>query len=70
MNQLTTPTPHSTLGLFGRLGRWSARRRRAVFLGWALLIIGPSALSRRASSTLCPAAAGRPTARSQLRHAL
>jgi RND superfamily putative drug exporter len=52
MNALTTPTSRRTLGIFGRLGRWSARRRRTVFLGWAVLIISLGALAPRVEHAL------------------
>jgi putative drug exporter of the RND superfamily len=40
------------LGPLGRLGRWSAQRRRTVFLAWAALIIALGALAPRAEHAL------------------
>src|SRR5690349_16539434 len=52
MNASTTPTSLSNLGIFGRLGRWSAQHRRAVFLGWATLIIALGAVAPRVEHAL------------------
>ena len=52
MNALTTPTSHPTLGVFGRLGRWSAQHRRTIFVAWAVLIIGLGALAPRVEHAL------------------
>jgi RND superfamily putative drug exporter len=52
MNARTTPISHPTLGIFGRLGRWSATRRRTVFLVWAVLVIGLGALAPRVEHAL------------------
>jgi RND superfamily putative drug exporter len=38
--------------MFGRLGRWSAERRRTVFLGWAAVIIALGAVAPRAEHAL------------------
>src|SRR3954470_3988806 len=40
------------LGALGRLGRWSARHRRAVFVSWALLAVTLGALAPRAEHAL------------------
>src|SRR4051794_35133648 len=40
------------LGALGRLGRWSARHRRAVFVSWALLAVALGALAPRAEHAL------------------
>src|SRR3954466_1141911 len=40
------------LGTLGRLGRWSARHRRAVFVSWALLAVTLGALAPRAEHAL------------------
>jgi len=52
MNAPTTPTPRLTLGVFGRLGRWSAHHRRTVFLGWATLILALGAVAPRVEHAL------------------
>jgi len=52
MSAPTTPTSRPTLGVFGRLGRWSAQRRRTVFLGWAALIIALGAVAPRVETAL------------------
>jgi RND superfamily putative drug exporter len=52
MNARTTATSPSNLGIFGRLGRWSAQRRRTVFLAWAALIIALGALAPRVEHAL------------------
>ena len=52
MTENTTPTSPLTPGVFGRLGRWSARRRRTVFVGWAALIIALGALAPRVEHAL------------------
>jgi RND superfamily putative drug exporter len=52
MNAPTTPTSLRTLGVFGRLGRWSAQHRRTVFLGWATVIIALGALAPRVEHAL------------------
>jgi len=52
MSAPTTTTSHPTLGVFGRLGRWSARRRRTVFLSWAALIIALGAVAPRVEHAL------------------
>ncbi len=48
----TLTTPHPTLGVFGRLGRWSAQHRRTVFLGWAAIIIALGAVAPRVDHAL------------------
>src|SRR4051794_817901 len=40
------------LGPLGRLGRWSARHRRIVFVSWALLAVVLGTLAPRAEHTL------------------
>jgi RND superfamily putative drug exporter len=45
MHTHTTASVRPTLGVFGRIGRWSARRRRTVFLSWAALIIALGAVA-------------------------
>ncbi len=50
-------TSHSSavtrpLGPLGRLGRWSARNRRVVFVSWALLVVVLAALAPRAEHAL------------------
>jgi putative drug exporter of the RND superfamily len=52
MSTHTTTIPRGTPGAFGRLGRWSARRRRTVFVGWAALIIGLGAVAPRVEHAL------------------
>jgi RND superfamily putative drug exporter len=52
MSALTHPPSTHTLGIFGRLGRWSAQHRRAVFLGWATLIIALGAVAPRVEHAL------------------
>ena len=52
MSALTTPTPGPTLGVFGRLGRWSAQHHRTVFLVWATLVIALGALAPRVEHAL------------------
>jgi putative drug exporter of the RND superfamily len=52
MTETTTPISHPTPGIFGRLGRWSARRRRKVFLAWAVLVIALGALAPRVENAL------------------
>jgi putative drug exporter of the RND superfamily len=52
MNALTIPTSHPTLGVFGRLGRWSAQHRRTIFVTWAALIIALGALAPRVEHAL------------------
>jgi putative drug exporter of the RND superfamily len=52
MNAATTTASRSTLGVFGRLGRWSAQHRRTVFLAWAALIIALGALAPRVEHSL------------------
>ena len=52
MNAPTTATSHPTLGVFGRLGCWSARHRRGCFLGWATLIIALGAVAPRVEHAL------------------
>ena len=52
MNAPTTSTSSPALGVFGRLGRWSARRRRTVFLTWATLIIALGAVAPRVEQAL------------------
>jgi len=51
-----TPSPTSTLaqplGRLGRLGRWSARHSRGVFLSWAAVIIVLGALAPQAEHAL------------------
>jgi putative drug exporter of the RND superfamily len=49
---MSTPTSPHTLGVFGRLGRWSARRHRTVFLSWAALIIALGAVAPRVEHAL------------------
>jgi RND superfamily putative drug exporter len=52
---MSTPTTHissPTLGVFGRLGRWSAQHRRTVFLGWAAIIIALGAVAPRVEHAL------------------
>jgi RND superfamily putative drug exporter len=45
-------TSHHTLGVFGRLGCWSARRRRTIFLSWAVLIVALGAFAPRVEHAL------------------
>ena len=50
-------TSHSSaatrrLGPLGRLGRWSARHRRIVFVSWALLAVTLGVLAPRAEHAL------------------
>jgi RND superfamily putative drug exporter len=45
-------TTHTTLGVFGRLGRWSAQHRRTVFLSWAALVIALGAVAPRVEHAL------------------
>ncbi|HJS94946.1 MAG TPA: MMPL family transporter [Solirubrobacteraceae bacterium] len=52
MNPSTTPNSIESLGIFGRLGRWSAQHRRTVFLGWATLIIALGAVAPRVEHAL------------------
>jgi putative drug exporter of the RND superfamily len=52
MSALTTPTSSHTLGVFGRLGRWSAQHRRTVFVFWATLIVALGALAPRVEHAL------------------
>jgi putative drug exporter of the RND superfamily len=52
MNAPTTPTSLHTLGIFGRLGRWSAQHRRTVVLGWATVIIALGAIAPRVDHAL------------------
>jgi RND superfamily putative drug exporter len=52
MSASTTTTSRPSLGVFGRLGRWSARRRRTVFLVWAALIITLGAAAPRVENAL------------------
>ncbi|UGS34723.1 MMPL family transporter [Capillimicrobium parvum] len=52
MNERHTPTSRRALGLFGRLGRWSAHHRRAVFVAWAVLILALGAFAPRAEHAL------------------
>jgi putative drug exporter of the RND superfamily len=52
MSAHTTPISHPTFGIFGRLGRWSANRRRTVFLVWAVLVIGLGAVAPRVEHAL------------------
>jgi hypothetical protein len=52
MSALTTRTSSPTLGVFGRLGRWSARHHRKVFLSWAVLVIVLGALAPRVEHAL------------------
>ena len=52
MNAPTTATSRTTLGVFGRLGRWSAQHRRAIFLAWAALIISLGAVAPRVEHAL------------------
>src|SRR4051794_34142770 len=50
----TSPTSATTrqLGPLGRLGRWSARHRRRVFVSWALLAAVLGVLAPRAEHAL------------------
>jgi len=52
MNPANTPTSPLTLGLFGRLGRFSAQHRRGVFLGWTILIVTLGAVAPRVEHAL------------------
>ena len=52
MNPPITPTSLPNLGIFGRLGRWSAQHRRTVFLAWATLIIALGAVAPRIEHAL------------------
>jgi putative drug exporter of the RND superfamily len=52
MNASTTPTSPEALGIFGRLGRWSAQHRRTVFLLWAILIVALGAVAPRVEHAL------------------
>ena len=52
MNAHTSPTSLANPGIFGRLGRWSARHRRKVFLAWAVLVIALGALAPRVENAL------------------
>src|SRR6516164_10833876 len=52
MNTATTYPPLSNLGIFGRLGRWSAQHRRKVFVAWAVLVIALGALAPRVENAL------------------
>src|ERR1700756_4749975 len=52
MHTDTTITSRRHLGVFGRLGRWSAQRRRTVFLTWAALIIALGAVAPRVEHAL------------------
>ena len=53
MNAITAaPQQRRVLGPLGRLGRWSAQRRRTVFLAWAAVIIALGALAPRAEHAL------------------
>jgi RND superfamily putative drug exporter len=52
MNALNPPTSSPTLGVFGRLGRWSANHRRTVFLVWATLVIALGAVAPRVEHAL------------------
>ena len=52
---MTTPTPATVLrplGPLGRLGLWAARRRRLVFVSWAVLVIALGVLAPRAEQAL------------------
>jgi putative drug exporter of the RND superfamily len=51
---LTSPASSLTrrFGPLGRLGRWSARHGRVVFLSWAVLILALGALAPRAEQAL------------------
>src|SRR3954468_21535469 len=44
-----SPTP---LGRLGRLGRWSARHRRRVFVAWAVVFVALAVLAPRAEHAL------------------
>jgi putative drug exporter of the RND superfamily len=52
MSTPRTAVSRRVLGPLGRLGRWSAQRRRTVFLAWAALIIALGALAPRAEHAL------------------
>jgi RND superfamily putative drug exporter len=52
MNTATTYPPLSNLGIFGRLGRWSAQHRRKVFVAWAVLVVALGALAPRVEHAL------------------
>ena len=52
MSTHTTLTSPHRLGAFGRLGRWSGQRRRAVFLAWAAIIIAFGAVAPRVEHAL------------------
>jgi RND superfamily putative drug exporter len=52
MSTHATASSSPAFGVFGRLGRWSARRRRTVFLAWAALIIGLGAVAPRVEHAL------------------
>ena len=52
---MTTPTAATVLrplGPLGRLGLWAARRRRLVFVSWAVLIVALGAVAPRAEHAL------------------
>ena len=52
---MTTPSPatvRSTLGPLGRIGVWAARRRRLVFIAWAVVVLALGVLAPRAEHAL------------------
>ena len=52
---MTTPSPatvRSTLGPLGRIGVWAARRRRLVFIAWAVVVLALGVLAPRAEQAL------------------
>ncbi|MGE4425070.1 MAG: MMPL family transporter [Solirubrobacteraceae bacterium] len=46
------PTPGTTVGTLGRLGRWTATHARAVFVTWALLAVVLAVFAPRVESAL------------------
>ena len=52
MSRPRATTSQPTLGVFGRLGRWSGQHRRTVLLAWAALIIALGTLAPRAEQAL------------------
>jgi len=49
---MTSASPRTAFGPLGRLGRWSARHYRAVFVAWAVVIIALGVLAPRAEHAL------------------
>ena len=52
MTTRSTSTVPRPLGPLGRLGLWAARRRRLVFISWAVLVVALGVVAPRAEQAL------------------